>query len=238
MRTSIDKCYFCGYNWFEMKKLLCVLCLILFAGNAGAGYDAFTADMRKSGDSASESVKFIPAPLYVRLGAGSNLGFAGSSFDIGGTPVKYNWGPVMQFGLGWNMFSFMRSEIMWGHSEMRFPGNAEANFETGRVALYIDLVRRHAACGETRCIRRVTPFVGGGAAGAWAEFNEINGIEGKNSLLYGGHGSAGFGFAFSETNAVDLMVTHEILFGNKFGWDDEAKRFGNTSITVSWRASF
>jgi hypothetical protein len=236
----------------------------LFFAPAGARYDAFKAEVadgldhvaigargRASAGELGQSVYpskvdgegldiFIPTTHYVRLGAGANLGFASDGFDIGGTETDFDWGLSQHFAIGCNFSSMFRGELGWGHSDMRFAEmETKTAMDAGRVTVFMDLARRYVLEGDVTYRKHLVPFIGIGGTGARTEFNGADGIPGATAFAYGGHAAAGLSFAFSETNALDLTVSHEILFTKgHFGWDEELKRFGYTNISLSWRSSF
>ena len=228
--------------------------MILVLGRADARYDAFVAEAKSGLDYVDISSKgyaadgelgrtvytakvdddydiFIPTDNYVRIGAGANLGFAST--------MDYSWGWGPRFGFGWNWFSFMRFEIGWDHSDMRFE-DGNADFDAGRMTLWFDLARRYVMHGDVTYRRRIVPFIGIGGVAGYARFDpDSPAIKGAGDAAYGGHAAFGLSFVFSDTNAIDLMIGYDMLYGRGFGWAaDPVKQFGNTNISLSWRSGF
>lgn len=246
------------------KQLLIVNCSLLIVPLAHAArYDAFTSEVSRgldhvSIDSSGEASAgelgrtvytskvesdmdvFIPTTAYIRLGAGANVWVGGPGFEVdGGADIDYDWGLVQNFAFGWNLSSVFRTELGWTHSDMRFA-DATATVDTGRLTLFIDLARRNRMYGDVMYRRRLVPFIGFGGGAGYADFEDLLGIkQGKSGLVYGGHASLGVTFAFSDTNAVDLMINYEMMFADNYvGWHENTKQFGNASISLSWRSGF
>jgi hypothetical protein len=189
---------------------------------------------------------FIPTTNYVRMGVGANLGFGSKKFDIGGKDTGFEWGLKEQFAVGWNLSSMFRTEIGWGREDMRFAGDdetvltgrAEANINIARASVIMDLARRYVLRGDVTYRKRLVPFIGLGASGGYADFEDADAFEGHSGWVAGGHGMIGLGLAFSETNALDVTVMYEILYGKDIAWHEDAGYIGNAGVTLSWRSSF
>ncbi|MDR2268604.1 MAG: hypothetical protein LBD94_00280 [Rickettsiales bacterium] len=236
-----------------MKRFFVSFLAFFALGAANARYDAFVSEAESGLDYIgaetrgfaadgelgrtvySEKVKsdydlFIETTKYVRMGAGINLGFAST--------MDYELGLAEQFGFGWNLSSFIRFEMGWNHSEMRFPAHA-ADADSARLTLWFDLARRHVMQGDVVYRRRLVPFIGLGGVAGYAMFDGSTQIRGHSGAAYGGHAAFGLSFVFSDTNAIDLMIGYEMLYGKSFGWGaDLVKNFGNAGVTLSWRSSF
>jgi hypothetical protein len=223
-------------------------------------YDAFTAEAKKGldyvavkykGDSAdgdlgrtvyTEKVRedydiFIPTTNYVRLGVAANIGLVSTSLVLNGEDKKYDFGLAENLGIGWNLYSFIRTEIDWGHSYVRYDGGS-ANFDMLRTRIYFDLMRRYVLSGDVYYRRRIVPYIGVGGGAGWADFGNSGNGQGHDSLAYGGNAELGISFAFSDTNAIDLAAGYEYLFGSGFGWISPSKNFRNATVSLSWRSSF
>ena len=237
-----------------MKKISVFFAAMFLVFAAGARYDAFMSEAKNGldyveaqsrGDAAegelgrqiySEKVKadydiFIPTDNYVRLGAIANLGFAST--------MDYELGLGGQFGFGWNFSSFIRGEFGWGHSSMRFDGDRRTVPDSGRLTLWFDLARRNVMRGDIIYRRRIVPFIGIGGIAGYARFDNTAAALGHGNAAFGPHAALGLSFVFSDTNAIDLAVGYDLMYGKEFGWEnDSTDRFGNAGISLSWRSGF
>jgi hypothetical protein len=243
-----------------VKHIVSFFIAVIVTFSAGAKYDAFTAEAQNGLDYVAAKSKgavpdgdlgrnvyigkvqddydaFIPTANYVRVGAGMNLGFASSGFRINGEKTDYNFGIGENMAIGLNVTSVFRTEIGWGHSDMRF-NDGTADLDVGHLKFYFDLARRYVVAGDVFYRRRIVPFIGFGGSAGWVDFGNAGSVSGRDSMAYGANAEFGLSFVFSETNAVDLSVGYEYLFGADAGWDDPSKSFGNTSVMVSWRSGF
>jgi hypothetical protein len=181
---------------------------------------------------------YIPTDNYLRLGAAMNLGAASSTLKIEGKDKSYNFGISEQFGFGWNLSSFIRSEIGWMHNNMQF-GDSDADMDVVNGTIYFDLRRRHILQGDVTYRRKIVPFIGLGAGTGYASFSQGKTYAGSNAFLWSGYGAAGVSFVFSDITALDLMIRHEYFTSaHRLGWDGEVKQFRNTGISLSLRAGF
>ena len=123
---------------------------------------------------------FIPTSMYVRAGAGLNLPFATDRAGFDGKEYKSSGSYTTQIGLGWNLSSYVRTEIDAQMSTFTFSDlkNRQANYQTLGAMLYFDFARRYVQTGDVTRIRHFVPFMGVGAAFGHYEFEGANGSNG------------------------------------------------------------
>ena len=218
-----------------MQKLLLILTIFfgLFAafGGAFANYDAFGSD----GPAPTGGIQhYIPTTHYIRMGAGVNIGgVLDNKLTAAGAPVTYEYGLNLNFALGLNIWQMLRAEFGWERSYYNI-----ASADTANMTVIFDLARRYRQQNGVIWHKTIVPFVGVGAVGGWAEFNDAGALPGGRGWIYGWRGLAGIGLYLTETNAIDIMATYNEFHGHKIGWDGGEKTFGGLGVGVSWRVSF
>ena len=181
---------------------------------------------------------YIPTTNYVRLGIGCNMNTSNVTFDFNGSNKAYDSGWSEYFGFGWNLFSFVRGEMGFVHNNFKF-GDSSADIDTMRGMLYFDLFKRQVLQGDVMYRRTFNPFVGVGVGLGYADFSDTDFSSGKDSVVQGGYAAVGLSFAFSNINAIDLMVQYEYSLSNRaIGWGGNEKEFNTMSLLLSWRSSF
>jgi hypothetical protein len=181
---------------------------------------------------------FVPTDNYLRLGAAMNFGAASSSMKIDGKDARYDIGISELFGFGWNLSSFIRSEIGWTHNNMKFE-NSDADFDMFNGTIYFDIRRRYVLQGDVTYRRKLVPFVGFGAGTGYASFGQGETYPGGDAFVYSGFGALGISFVFSDISALDLMIKHEYFSSaHRLGWEGDSKKFGNTGVSLSLRTGF
>lgn len=181
---------------------------------------------------------FIPTRMYVRAGAGYTLPFATDSAGVGGEKYssKNSW--TTQIGLGWNLSSYVRTEIDFQESTLDFDGVSNgASYQTFGGMLYFDFARRYVQMGDITYRRHFVPFMGVGAAvGAYA-FDGTGGADGF--VIAAPRAAIGFNVMLTDLIGIDIMYQYQMMIGNGFGWDVRAGGVDNISnIMASFRVNF
>lgn len=161
---------------------------------------------------------FIPTTMYVRGGAGINLGFASDKAGIGTENVELSGGWNTQIGLGWNMSSYVRTEIDFQNHSYGFSGYPDARATSNSVGgtLYFDFMRRYVYTGDVIRRRTVVPFMGLGAGIGTYEFQGLNGTGGT---FVAPRGVLGLNIMMTDLIGVDLSYQYQMVIGNGFGWN-------------------
>ena len=183
---------------------------------------------------------YIPTSMYVRMGGGLNLGFATDSADYFGTTHKSKASSyTTQIGLGWNLSSYVRTEIDFQHTTLKFQDipNQSANYDTIGGTLYFDFARRYVQTGDITTRRTFVPFMGLGVAFGAYDFQGASGADG--AIIAAPRATLGLNIALTDLIGIDIAYQYQMMIGNGFGWD--AQNGGVNSISnviASIRANF
>ena len=182
---------------------------------------------------------FIPTSMYMRMGGGLNLGFATSRASFDGNKYESSGSYTTQIGLGWNLSSYVRSEIDFQTTTLKFSDikNMDADYQTLGGTLYFDLARRYVQMGDITHRRTFVPFIGIGAAFGAYQFDGANGVDA--AVFAVPRATLGFNVMFNDLIGVDVYYQYQMMIGNGFGWD--APRGGVDSISnimAAFRVNF
>ena len=180
---------------------------------------------------------YIPVPMYVRMGGGLNLGFATMDADIGSCDSRSARGGLMtNIGLGWNMSSYVRTEIDFQALTLNFEGeNFDAHINSVGANLYFDFARRWIRRGDITFRRTFMPFMGIGAAVGHYQFT---GADGASGAFVAPRAQLGFGIALTNLMTVDIAYQYQIFIGD-FGWyNPDRSVAGISSIIATARFNF
>lgn len=182
---------------------------------------------------------FVPTNMYVRAGAGLNLGFATDSAGVG--EVKHNAqdGYTTQIGLGLNLSSYVRAEMDLQSTTLKFADmkDFQANYQTVGGMLYFDLARRYVQHGDVTRMRHFVPFMGVGAGFGRYEFEGRGGADGF--VFAAPRAEFGFNIMLTDLIGVDIAYQYQMMIGNGFGWN--VRNGGVDSISnviASFRVNF
>lgn len=182
---------------------------------------------------------FIPTSMYVRAGAGLNLPFATDCAGFDGKKHESAGSYTTQIGLGWNLSSYVRTEIDAQMSTFTFSDlkNRQANYQTLGAMLYFDFARRYVQTGDVTRIRHFVPFMGVGAAFGHYEFEGANGSDGF--VIAAPRATFGFNIMFNELIGIDIAYQYQMMIGNGFGWGVRHGGVDNISnVIASFRVNF
>lgn len=182
---------------------------------------------------------FVPTSMYMRAGAGLNLPFATDQATFNGEKFSTAGSWTTQIGLGWNLSSYVRTELDFQESTFEFSdiSGMDATYQTIGGMLYFDFARRYVQMGDITYRRRFVPFMGLGAS---AGFYRFSGPGGADGFVIGAPRAAlGFNVMLNELIGIDIMYQYQMMIGNGFGWDVRAGGVDNISnIMASFRVNF
>ena len=188
---------------------------------------------------ASDTRMFIPTDMYLRGGAGLNLGFATDKAKYGEEKYETSGSYLVQIGLGWNLSSYVRGEIDFQNETFKFSDlkNVQANYSTLGAMLYFDFARRYVQMGDITYRRRFVPFMGLGAAAGMYKFDGRGGDDGFVGAAP--RAVLGFNVMLNELIGVDIAYQYQMMLGNKFGWGLTHSDVTNVSnVIASFRVNF
>lgn len=182
---------------------------------------------------------FVPTDMYVRAGAGLNLGFATDSAGVGNVKHKAQDGYTAQIGLGWNLSSYVRAEIDAQMTTLKFADmkDFQANYQTFGGMLYFDFARRYVQHGDVTIMRHFVPFMGVGAGFGHYAFEGKNGADGFVFAVP--RAELGFNIMLTNLIGVDIAYQYQMMIGNGFGWNVHNGGVDNISnVIASFRVNF
>ena len=182
---------------------------------------------------------YIPTSMYLRMGGGLNLGFATDMAQYNGTDYESSGSYTTQIGLGWNLSSYVRTEIDFQESTFKFSDldNRQATYQTISGMLYFDLARRYVQSGDITRRRTFVPFVGVGAGMGVYDFQGGGGADGF--VIAVPQATAGFNVMLTDMIGIDVAYQYQMMIGNGFGWNVRSGGVDNISnIMASVRVNF
>lgn len=182
---------------------------------------------------------FIPTSMYVRMGGGMNLNFASDQASYFGTNHEIKNSYTAQIGLGWNLSSYVRTELDFQTSTLKFDElqDMRATYNTIGGTLYFDFARRYVLSGDITYRRTFVPFMGIGAAIGTYEFQGASGSDGL--VIAAPRATLGLNIMFSDLIGIDIAYQYQMMIGNGFGWDTHLGGVNNISnIMATIRANF
>ncbi len=210
-----------------------------FSGTGEMGHEVFYDDRPVEYDEDNDYRLFIPTSMYMRMGGGMNLGFATKKARVGDEKYasKDSWNLLV--GLGWNMSSYVRTEIEFQRSSFRFtdlPGET-AYYNMFNGMLYFDLARRYVQNGDITYRRTIVPFMGFGAGVGMYDFNGGNGASGLT--VAAPRAEFGVNFMITDMIGIDVYYQYQMLIEHGFGWNTtRAGVDGISNIMATFRVNF
>ena len=212
------------------------------AGVMGAGemgHEVFYDEKPVTYDEDDDYRLFIPASMYMRMGGGMNLGFATKKvhFEDEEYSAKDSWN--LMIALGWNLSSYVRTEIEFQRSVFRFTDlagkNAYYNMFNGMI--YFDLARRYVQYGDITYRRTIVPFIGLGVGGGMYGFN---GGTGANGLTVAApRAEFGLNFMITDMIGIDVYYQYQMMIEHGFGWNVARNGVdGISNILAAFRVNF
>lgn len=182
---------------------------------------------------------FIPTSMYVRGGGGLNLGFATDRAKFADKKYESSGSWTTQMGLGWNLSSYVRTEIDFQTSTFEFSDlkNRQATYQTLGGMLYFDLARRYVQTGDISRRRVFVPFMGVGAGFGHYEFAGTDGANGF--VIAAPRAMLGFNLALTDLIGIDIAYQYQMMIGQGFGWNTGGNGATNVSnIMATMRVNF
>jgi len=180
---------------------------------------------------------FIPTDMYVRGGVGAGLGFLSGTADVCGAESNIS-GLVTQMGLGWNLSSYVRTELDFQAKSFSFSDVVDASASARSVGgtLYFDFARRYIRTGDVTKRRNIVPFMGLGFAMGTYEFE---GKYGADGTFVAPRGVLGLNVMINDLIGIDLSYQYQLFAGNGFGWGTHNGGADSVSdIIMSFRMNF
>lgn len=177
---------------------------------------------------------FIPTTMYVRMGGGLNISGATKKARVDGErhASKDSWNVLL--GLGWNMSSYVRTEIDFQESMFGFKGvDASADYHTLNGMLYFDFARRYVQSGDITYRRSFVPFMGIGAGIGEYKFSGAGGAGGF--LVVAPRLELGMNFMLNDMIGLDVAYQYQMNIGHGFGWNTSRSgvdNVGNVMATI------
>lgn len=203
------------------------------------GREVFYDEKPVQYDEGEELRLFIPTSMYMRAGAGMNLGFATKKARVGNEtyPAKDSWN--MLFGLGWNMSSYVRTELEFQRSVFRFDELADekAYYNMINGMLYFDLARRYVQDGDITYRRTIVPFMGFGAGIGMYDFKGGAGASGLTVPVP--RAELGLNFMLTDMIGIDIYYQYQLLVERGFGWNTTKHSADSVSnVMLTFRMNF
>lgn len=161
---------------------------------------------------------FVPTDMYLRAGAGLNLGFLSDKAGFYGDKHIATDCYTTQIGLGWNLSSYVRTEIDAQTETLKFSDlkGYRANYQTLGAMLYFDFARRYVQSGDVTHMRHFVPFMGLGAGFGHYEFE---GTDGTGGFVFAiPRATIGFNIMVTDLIGIDIAYQYQMMIGNGFGW--------------------
>jgi hypothetical protein len=187
----------------------------------------------------TDTKMYIPTSMYIRMGGGMTSDFATSKANYFGTEHLSKQSYTAQIGLGWNLSSYVRTELDFQTTTLNFHklDDLRANYNTFGGMLYFDLARRYVLSGDITYNRTFVPFMGIGASIGTYEFQGANGANGM--VIAAPRAVLGMNVMLGDLIGVDIAYQYQMLIGNGFGWGaDNGGVDGISNIMATIRANF
>ncbi|MBQ8294526.1 MAG: hypothetical protein IJX89_04030 [Alphaproteobacteria bacterium] len=182
---------------------------------------------------------YVPTSMYMRMGGGLFLGFAMDKAEFNGREYESSGSYSTQIGLGWNLSSYVRTEIDFHESVLEFSDldDHQATYQEIGSMLYFDLARRYVQTGDITRRRTFVPFMGFGVSVGAYEFEGANGADGM--FIAAPRAVLGFNVMFNDLIGLDIAYQYQMIIGNGYGWGVRAGGVDNfSSIMASLRVNF
>lgn len=185
---------------------------------------------------ASDVRVFVPTTMYMRAGGGLNIGAATSAAKSDVAEYDARGGYTAEIGLGWNLSSFVRTEIDFQTTTLNFAHTDNgASFQTLAGMLYFDFARRYVQTGDVTRRRTFVPFMGIGAGVGQYKFDGAGGADGL--ALLAPRAEIGFNIMFNDLIGVDIAYQYQLMISDGFGWHGDTSA-GVSNVVASFRFNF
>lgn len=182
---------------------------------------------------------YIPTTMYLRMGGGINIPFATTDADAfrHKQPSQGAWNATI--GLGWNMSSYVRTELAFQESTFKFKGvsNMRASHHTLNGMLYFDFLRRYVHSGDITYRRVFVPFMGLGVGVGAYNFIGDDGADGL--VVAAPRAELGMNFMLNDLIGLDIAYQYQMFIEKGFGWDTKHSSVDNIgNIIATIRVNF
>ncbi len=205
-------------------------------GYGELGQEVFYDVPSKDGDTQYEM--FIPTSMYVRIGGGVNLALGTKDARVGHDKYKSDWSWNATIGLGWNMSSYVRTELAFQESTFKFKdlSDMRASYHTLNGMLYFDFLRRYVQSGDITYRRVFVPFMGLGVGlGAY----DFVGPDGAGGFVAAApRAELGMTFMLNDIVGIDVAYQYQMFIGDGFGWNTHSCTDSVSNIMATIRANF
>ena len=224
----------------EISRGVDIVTAPVFAAQPAPAIGELGADVYQDADDVdTQTVRvFVPSTMYVRMGGGLNLGFATANAEYNGAEYESSGSYTTQIGLGWNLSSYVRTELDFQSSAFEFTDleDLSASYQTLGSMLYFDFARRYVNTGDVVRRRSFVPFMGVGAAFGAYRFDGTDGADGF--VIAAPRAVLGFNIMFNDLIGLDVYYQYQLMLGNGFGWGNDASANSISNIMASIRANF
>ncbi|MBO7509480.1 MAG: hypothetical protein J6T57_04370 [Alphaproteobacteria bacterium] len=182
---------------------------------------------------------FIPTSMYVRMGGGLNISALTKKarFADSEHATRDSWN--VSIGVGWNMSSYVRTELVFQESTFRFQelSDLTADYHTLNGMLYFDFLRRYVRTGDITYRRSFVPFMGIGLGMGTYDFAGPLGADGF--VMAAPRIEFGMNFMLNDMIGLDIAYQHQMLIGHGFGWQTGRSGLDNVgNIMATFRIDF
>ncbi len=185
-----------------------------------------------------DTAMFVETSMYLRGGAGLNLGFASDRGRVGKNEYETSGSWMSQIGLGWNLSSYVRTEIDFQAATFEFSDLDDYRATSQQVGgtLYFDFARRFVRTGDITRRRTFVPFMGLGVGTGLYKFE---GAGGSDGFFVAPRAILGVNLMLTDVIGIDLSWQYQMFIGNGFGWDVRRGGVDNlNNAMVSFRVNF
>jgi len=182
---------------------------------------------------------FVPTSMYLRAGGGYVLPFATSRAEFAGHEYDVRNAYSVQIGLGWNLSSYVRTELDFQTLNMEFSDldDLAASYQTVGAMLNFDLLRRYVQNGDVTRRRVVVPFIGVGAGVGHYAFDGADGADGV--VFAAPRAEIGLNVMLTDLIGIDIAYQYQMMIGRGFGWDVRPGGVDSISnIMATFRVNF
>lgn len=173
----------------------------------------------------------IPTSMYIKSGIGTDLKIVSDKTiyfdDLDNNEFYYSIVPVI--GLGFNLSSFVRTEINLEANRTYFKNSLYSYSHEIEANLQFDLIKRYFKTGDVIRRNHFIPFIGGGGSlGAYTfEQKELSGYFISPEII------GGINIVLTNLLSMDIAYKHQfyLTLNNK-------KIINNGNLSLSFRMSF
>lgn len=182
---------------------------------------------------------FVPTSHYLRIGGGLNIAGMTKHARVGDTKQHSRDSWNLTLGMGWNMSSYVRTELSYQQSMFKFRGvpDLSADYYTMNGMLYFDLWKRTVHAGDITYRRNFVPFIGVGAGIGLYDFAGDDGAHGM--MVAAPRAEIGMNFMLTDLIGLDIAYQYQMIIGHGFGWQTHRTGVDNIgNVMATFRVNF